>query len=340
MWEGSTGHASSPLPASERHGSFSAAGWPERATQGPRSFVRSLYLFGWGDGGGGPEPDMIESARRLSHLAGGPDIELSRAADFFAASSRESHDLTTWVGELYFELHRGTYTSQSRTKRLNRRAEQALRKPRCVGPIGDGYPAESLTPPGSGCSEPVSRHPSGSADCVYEDAERDLRGGETAAGSLYRRRELAGLSLAFLSSRPAHPSAKLRLEVEFRWSRLRMRLVRPRNIGGEQTSPLERRWRTTAGVMWMSVAVDSSGTRAGREVLSPAARAISAAFRRQPLALGRWDSTADYAKHGATCRTVAAGGGVRGRAPRSASPRVWRSRFCADGPCAGRAASI
>ena len=105
----------------------------------------SLYLYGWGDGGGGPEPDMIESARRLANLEGAPRVELSTAATFFAAASAEAHDLTTWVGELYFELHRGTYTSQSRTKRLNRRAEQAMREAEIWSVAADrNYPAAEL----------------------------------------------------------------------------------------------------------------------------------------------------------------------------------------------------
>lgn len=33
-----------------------------------------------------------------------------------------------YVGELYFQVHRGTYTSQARTKALNRRSELALRE--------------------------------------------------------------------------------------------------------------------------------------------------------------------------------------------------------------------
>src|SRR5256885_271290 len=80
---------------------------------------RSLYLFGWGDGGGGPQPEMIDSAHRLG-------VELGRAADFFEAARAEAGGLATSSGELYFELHRGTYTSQSRTQRLNRQAQRRL----------------------------------------------------------------------------------------------------------------------------------------------------------------------------------------------------------------------
>src|SRR4029450_3514062 len=36
-------------------------------------------------------------------------------------------DPLVWVGELYFELHRGTYTTQARNKLGNRRSELVLR---------------------------------------------------------------------------------------------------------------------------------------------------------------------------------------------------------------------
>ncbi|OLD49433.1 MAG: hypothetical protein AUI42_07890 [Actinobacteria bacterium 13_1_40CM_2_65_8] len=148
---------------------------------------RSLYLYGWGDGGGGPEPDMIESAHRLRNLEGAPRVELTKSAEFFAAASAEAHDLTTWVGELYFELHRGTYTTQSRTKRLNRRAEQALREAEIWSvAANDGYPAAELE---TAWKQLLINQfhdilPGSSIDWVYEDAERDLAGVVEVAGGI------------------------------------------------------------------------------------------------------------------------------------------------------------
>jgi alpha-mannosidase len=183
MWEGIDGTRifTHFPPADTYNGDFSAG----QVVQSAAHFKdhdrspRSLYLYGWGDGGGGPEPGMIESAHRLRDVAGAPRVELSRAASFFAAAAAESHDLTTWVGELYFEMHRGTYTSQSRTKRLNRRAEQALREAEMwsVG-AGEAYPAAEL----EGAWKRLLTNqfhdilPGSSIDWVYEDAERDLAG--------------------------------------------------------------------------------------------------------------------------------------------------------------------
>ena len=147
---------------------------------------RSLYLYGWGDGGGGPEPDMIESAHRLRNLAGTPRVELTKAAEFFAAASKEAQDLTTWVGELYFELHRGTYTTQSRTKRLNRRAEQALREAEIWSVAAGAYPGAELD---AAWKQLLINQfhdilPGSSIDWVYEDAERDLAGVVEVAGGI------------------------------------------------------------------------------------------------------------------------------------------------------------
>ncbi|MFT5222731.1 MAG: alpha-mannosidase [Glaciecola sp.] len=89
---------------------------------------RSLYPFGHGDGGGGPTREMIESARRMADLEGLPRVEMGSLDGFFAAAKQDAvgEELPVWVGELYAEFHRGTYTSQARTKALNRRAEEAL----------------------------------------------------------------------------------------------------------------------------------------------------------------------------------------------------------------------
>ena len=49
--------------------------------------------------------------------------------DFFAKLEKKIEsgtDLVTWYGELYFELHRGTYTTQANNKRNNRKSEIML----------------------------------------------------------------------------------------------------------------------------------------------------------------------------------------------------------------------
>jgi alpha-mannosidase len=90
--------------------------------------TRSLVPFGWGDGGGGPTREMLARARRLADLEGSPRVEIERPAAFFAKAHAEYADAPVWVGELYLELHRGTYTSQAGTKQGNRRSESLLRE--------------------------------------------------------------------------------------------------------------------------------------------------------------------------------------------------------------------
>jgi len=90
--------------------------------------TRSLLPFGHGDGGGGPTREMLERARRLRDLEGSPRVEITSPDAFFAAAQEEYADAPVWSGELYLELHRGTYTSQARTKAGNRRSEHLLRE--------------------------------------------------------------------------------------------------------------------------------------------------------------------------------------------------------------------
>ena len=102
--------------------------------------TRSLYLFGYGDGGGGPTAEMLESARRLADLDGVPRLTMEGPRQFFTAAEAEIRDPAVWVGELYLESHRGTYTSQAATKRANRRAEFALRDAELWTALAPGAP--------------------------------------------------------------------------------------------------------------------------------------------------------------------------------------------------------
>ncbi|MGW2109043.1 alpha-mannosidase [Streptomyces sp. NPDC001948] len=90
--------------------------------------TRSLVPFGWGDGGGGPTREMLARAERLADLEGSPRVTIETPSDFFAAAEAEYERPPVWLGELYLELHRGTYTSQARTKQGNRRSEHLLRE--------------------------------------------------------------------------------------------------------------------------------------------------------------------------------------------------------------------
>lgn len=109
----------------------------------------SLVPFGYGDGGGGPTREMLAAARRTADLEGSPKVRIGSAASFFARAEAEYESLPVWVGEMYLELHRGTYTSQAKTKLGNRRSEHLLREAElwCATAAvrtGHSYPAAEL----------------------------------------------------------------------------------------------------------------------------------------------------------------------------------------------------
>ena len=139
----------------------------------------SLYLYGWGDGGGGPEPEMIERARRLGDFQGMPRVNLERAIDFFHKAEADAKNLAVWSGELYLELHRGTYTTQALTKQLNRRAELALRSAELLASVsGIPYPAAELDAAWKTLllNQFHDILPGSSIDWVYAENHRDLEG--------------------------------------------------------------------------------------------------------------------------------------------------------------------
>ncbi|MHA7270196.1 alpha-mannosidase [Arthrobacter sp. HLT1-20] len=88
----------------------------------------SLVPFGWGDGGGGPTREMLARAKRTKNLEGSPQLTIQSPAEFFTAAQAEYPNAPVWKGELYLELHRGTYTSQALTKQGNRSSEHLLRQ--------------------------------------------------------------------------------------------------------------------------------------------------------------------------------------------------------------------
>ncbi|PWJ52815.1 alpha-mannosidase [Quadrisphaera granulorum] len=88
----------------------------------------SLLLFGYGDGGGGPTREMVAATKRARSLEGSPRVELGDPHQFFRDAEAEYPQPPVWSGEMYLEFHRGTYTSQARTKRGNRRSEHLLRE--------------------------------------------------------------------------------------------------------------------------------------------------------------------------------------------------------------------
>ena len=100
--------------------------WTERVQKGGLSSL--LVAFGHGDGGGGPTRDHLEYLCRTRNLEGLPKTRMASPIDFFQDAEAKGIPSARYVGELYFQAHRGTYTSQARTKKNTRKVEFALRE--------------------------------------------------------------------------------------------------------------------------------------------------------------------------------------------------------------------
>ena len=100
--------------------------WKNRSQA--RDLDAFLLPYGYGDGGGGPCRDHIEFALRQKNLEGSVRMKLAGPKEFFEDMDRKGGPKNTWVGELYFSAHRGTYTTQALMKKNNRKAEIRMRE--------------------------------------------------------------------------------------------------------------------------------------------------------------------------------------------------------------------
>jgi alpha-mannosidase len=135
--------------------SYNAEMTPAELVHAARNFAeagratRSLVPFGYGDGGGGPTREMLAAIRREADLEGLPRVAVETPAAFFAQALAEYPDAPVWSGELYLELHRGTFTSQAHVKAANRRCEHLMHEAELWAATatvrtGAPYPADEL----------------------------------------------------------------------------------------------------------------------------------------------------------------------------------------------------
>ncbi len=156
-----------------------------------------LISFGFGDGGGGVNRDMLEYRRRLDKIPGLPNVKISTAREYF----QKLHDtvehtdqyIHTWDGELYLEYHRGTYTSQGYNKRMNRKMELLYRRTEWLT-VMDALAAGSMEKAQQEQLTKGWKHiltnqfhdiiPGSSIHEVYEDAREDYKFIEKTARSV------------------------------------------------------------------------------------------------------------------------------------------------------------
>ena len=147
-----------------------------------------IITFGFGDGGGGPTKDMLEQQRRLRYgLPGFPATKIDTATNFlnriednFKKNSKLLKRMPTWVGELYLELHRGTYTSIAKNKKNNRMSEFLYQTAETVSVMDiellkNKYPQEEIN---AGWKTILLNQfhdiiPGSSIREVYEDSDKD-----------------------------------------------------------------------------------------------------------------------------------------------------------------------
>ncbi|XP_004688047.1 PREDICTED: alpha-mannosidase 2C1 isoform X4 [Condylura cristata] len=106
----------------------------------------SAFLFGFGDGGGGPTQTMLDRLKRLDNTDGLPRVQLSSPERLFSALESDSEKLCTWVGELFLELHNGTYTTHAQIKKGNRDCERILHDVELLSSLALARSAQFLYP--------------------------------------------------------------------------------------------------------------------------------------------------------------------------------------------------
>lgn len=155
---------------------------PRKLTQQIRDFAEkdrcdwSLLSYGWGDGGGGPDRRHLEFLKRSKNLEGLPRCKQMSVSEFFHKAD-DCPDLPEWVGELYLELHRGTYTTQGHNKWFNRKSELLYRDAELLcsvaAPMGLEYPRAELLVQWKRilCNQFHDVIPGSSIRAVYEDTD-------------------------------------------------------------------------------------------------------------------------------------------------------------------------
>lgn len=106
---------------------------------------QTMNMFGYGDGGSGCTEEMIEMMHRFGKLSVMPKCEHVGGAEFLEKNLKDNQNLETWDGELYLEMHRGTFTTKSDLKRINRRLEYKFRTAEMVSLMRGEDNTEKIT---------------------------------------------------------------------------------------------------------------------------------------------------------------------------------------------------
>ena len=114
-----------------------------KAVRNKRESDSVLMAYGFGDGGGGPSQEMVSRAIFTEQNSCKAKVEHTTVSDFMKKVS--SQELPEYFGELYLELHRGTYTTNHSLKMYNRRLEEALHDAELISVLRGDVEAKELT---------------------------------------------------------------------------------------------------------------------------------------------------------------------------------------------------
>ena len=106
---------------------------------------QTLNMFGYGDGGSGCTEEMIELMNRFEKLSIMPKCTHTSGSEFLEKNFKGNKNLDVWDGELYLEMHRGTFTTKSNIKRANRRLEDKFRTAEMLSVIRNENNTEKIT---------------------------------------------------------------------------------------------------------------------------------------------------------------------------------------------------
>lgn len=141
-----------------------------------------LIAYGYGDGGGGVNRDMLETMRCVAKMPGLPHVRSEHVRDYLKrlnhtmAENPRGGYIPTWDGELYLEFHRGTYTSQAYNKKTNRRMEFAMRNAELLAVLANNQEASTALYPAWKIILRNQFHdviPGSSIHEVYEDSREE-----------------------------------------------------------------------------------------------------------------------------------------------------------------------
>lgn len=106
---------------------------------------QTMNMFGYGDGGSGCTEEMIEMMHRFDKLAIMPNCTHTGGSEFLEKNLKNNSNLEVWDGELYLEMHRGTFTTKSEMKRANRRLENKFRNAEMLSVLRSEDNREKIT---------------------------------------------------------------------------------------------------------------------------------------------------------------------------------------------------